>query len=213
MKLILLRHGNTFEANQIAYQVGLKTDLPLTEKGMLQAKTFAQQFQDQNRNIAAIFCGQLQRQRQTADLIANYFPKARRDENINALNEIDYGDWEGLTADAIDAKWPQEHANWQHQAIWPKHFGSSLETHIGHLKQFLARLKDYQPNDTVVAVTSNGIMRLFLCLIPNLWSELSQSKSFNDFKVKTGNYCEIEILNEELIIQQWNVHPSLNPVC
>ena len=37
IRLILVRHGNTFEAGQKCVKVGSKTDMPLTAQGLRQA--------------------------------------------------------------------------------------------------------------------------------------------------------------------------------
>jgi broad specificity phosphatase PhoE len=41
--------------------------------------------------------------------------------NEPALNEIDYGLWEGLSTEQITAKWPAEYEEWNDQAVWPTH--------------------------------------------------------------------------------------------
>lgn len=41
IRLILVRHGNTFDAGQTPTQVGARTDLSLTDQGRNQAHYFA----------------------------------------------------------------------------------------------------------------------------------------------------------------------------
>ncbi|MBS0288433.1 MAG: histidine phosphatase family protein [Proteobacteria bacterium] len=210
-RLILLRHGNTFNANEIAVQVGCKTDLPLTEKGLVQAEQFLKHLKQQQLSPSLIYCGTLQRQTQTANLLKNAFSGAILKTQTQALNEIDYGLWEGLTAQEIEAKWPLEYQQWQEQAIWPEHvFHSSFSSHNHALKEWLKELNDNaSQNDLIVAVSSNGIFRLLLQWLPELWQKLVKERKVDSFKVGTGHYCLLTInANLELNINAWNCKPG-----
>lgn len=188
--LILVRHGNTFEEGQIPLQVGAKTDLPLTEKGRHQAEQMALYLKRQNRSPAAIFAGPLKRQTESAQIIANAFSLPFHCES--ALTEIDYGLWEGLSADELSKRWPQEYAAWNESAKWPENlFGSSSNEHKMKLEQWLQRLRASSPmNGPIIAVTSNGLLRFF-----------------KNEKVKTGHFCEIILSLEDYQITSWNRNP------
>lgn len=172
MRLILVRHGNTFEDGQTAIQVGARTDLPLTAFGHAQAKSLA-------FNAGVVYSGPLKRHQETAKALGS---------NViiePALNEIDYGPWEGLSADQIKARWPNEYEAWNNEGKWPVGiFAGSPEDHLQMLKNWVKNL-----SGTVVGVTSGGIIRL---LAPN------------QPKVKTGHYCEF---GPSLNVLRWNVKP------
>lgn len=174
--MILIRHGNTFEAGVTAVQVGLRTDLPLTAFGHAQAKAlpFRADF---------VYSGTLRRQRETAQAIGTVILEP-------ALNEIDYGLWEGLTAEEIGRRWPKEYAAWNNEGRWPEGiFGGSLENHLQMLERWMKNL-----TGNVIGVTSGGILRL---LAPN------------QPKVKTGHFCEFDV---SLNVLRWNVDPCKNSV-
>ncbi|HBU32950.1 MAG TPA: histidine phosphatase family protein, partial [Hyphomonas sp.] len=63
-RLIIVRHGNTFDKGDTVTRVGGRTDLPLSASGLAQADALANHFAD-TRFVAA-FCSPLMRTRQTA---------------------------------------------------------------------------------------------------------------------------------------------------
>ncbi len=208
--IFLSRHGNTFEAGQIPTQVGLKTDLPLTEQGRAQALAFAAYLKQNQITPAAIYAGSLQRQTAYAQIIAQELDMESKLHLFNpALNEIDYGAWEGLTADEITRSWPEVYAAWIEQASWANNiFRGSLEAHIQAIKTWLEELRhQYTQGDVVVGVTSNGIMRFFQSFDVNLWNSAVQNARMEDLKVKTGHFCELLLSQDSLIVKSWNQKP------
>lgn len=207
-RLFLLRHGNTFEAGQVSYQIGCQTDLPLTSKGLFQAQNFAAYLRSQQCHPQIISCGILKRQTQTAEILKTQFPRAKLLTHP-ALNEIDYGAWEGLTTEQIVEKWPQEYQAWQDQSAWPQHvFPKNLAHHTELLKTWLQMLHEEVPDKgIVIAVSSGGILKLLLQFVPQLWQELAAKKELNAYKVGTGHYCELMCEGTQLQIKSWNCKP------
>jgi 2,3-bisphosphoglycerate-dependent phosphoglycerate mutase len=203
IKIIFLRHGNTFEATDTPVQVGAKTDLPLTLKGHQQAEKVAS-YLTQNQLIPDhIYTGPLKRHLETADIMASHF-------NVpvipcSALNELDYGDWEGKTQEKILEQWPESYQAWCEQAIWP-----NLLTHQQLLKKWLQTLsQNAEPTSTVLAITSNGLLKILLTLIPELALTLFENHGFDEYKVKTGQFCilEYDTFAQKLFIKEWNIAP------
>jgi broad specificity phosphatase PhoE len=197
MKIFLLRHGNTFNAGEVAYQIGSRTDLPLTEKGIQQAKQFANHLQQRGISPTAIYSGTLQRQTQTAHTIHTFFPHVPLFINEVAFNEIDYGAWEGLTSDAIESKWPKEYRAWQEEGIWPSPiFLTRWEDHIALLKKWGQKIQE-----NALIISSNGILRLMLHFV------LNNDKTAD--KVSTGHYCELVFDQHfQATIESWNRKPD-----
>ena len=201
VRLLLLRHGNTFKDNETPYQIGYQTDLPLTQRGLEQASLFAAFLKKQAIVPATIYSGSLQRQQQTAHLLWQSFPQANFMTNTFALNEIDYGKWEGLTANEIQKNWLAEHRAWEEEGKWPENiFKNSLAFHLNELKNWLNELcYQHTAGSTIVAISSNGIFRLLLRLITN--DKLMYGK------VKTGHYCDLQLKGTAIFIQAWNCSP------
>ncbi len=187
-----MRHGNTFEEGQTAVQVGARTDLPLTAKGRQQALQMAHYLKSEGILPKRIFAGNLQRQKESAQLIAKELKLEV--EILSALTEIDYGLWEGLTAREIERKWPKEQAEWSEKLQWPSHiFQGTFENHQTQLHLWLETLKKQYPNETILGVSSNGLLRFF-----------------RNEKVKTGHFCELHLQGNEVLIHRWNQSPSLD---
>lgn len=105
-KLFLVRHGES-EWNKLKKVQGQK-DIPLTEKGIEQAKLIGKRLI--NEGIEKIYTSDLKRAYDTARIIGKML-------NIKVipskeLREINFGIWEGLTNDIIKSKFSKEHELW-----------------------------------------------------------------------------------------------------
>ena len=210
IRLILVRHGNTFESGQTPTQVGARTDLPLTDQGRIQAQCFARYLTSQQIQPHAIYAGALKRQIETAQILGSYL-QAENTIQLHqpALTEIDYGSWEGLTSDEITEQWPNEYKAWTAQSQWPAIFGSTRESHLRDINTWLDELRSrYAAGETVVGVTSNGIIRFFYSFQDKEWQNLIHTHRMEDLKVKTGHFCELLLFKDCLQIKQWNKDPK-----
>lgn len=97
MRLILLRHCETDPNDENKY-LG-STDTALNRTGRLRAELIAEKFK--NININKIYSSNLKRSYETANAIAK--EQALKVEKLPGLNEINFGNWEGLTFDEITA--------------------------------------------------------------------------------------------------------------
>lgn len=193
-RLILMRHGNTFEEGQTPVQVGARTDLPLTALGREQAERMAKYLMAEKIVPRTIFTGGLKRQTESASLIAKHFDLTFH--HTPALTEIDYGLWEGLTAEQIEEKWAKEHAEWSNEAKWQDHiFSGTFEEHWQILTTWLEMLRKTYLNETVLGVTSNGLLRFF-----------------RNEKVKTGHFCELHLHPDRWEIWRWDASPHFSHI-
>lgn len=108
MRLILVRHGES-EWNRIGRYQG-QQDAPLSELGLRQAEALAERLK--RERLAAIYTSPLQRARRTAEAIARYHPDTPFYED-RALLEINHGDWEGLYAAEVRARYAEELDEWR----------------------------------------------------------------------------------------------------
>jgi len=131
--LILLRHGQSqwnLENRFTGWQ-----DVPLTDKGIEEAKTAGQLMMKNNLDIDIIFSSTLQRANKTAELAMkemylecfwkNNELIMTRDQN---LNERDYGDLVGLNKQETAEKYGKEQVQiWRRSYDVPPPGGESLE--------------------------------------------------------------------------------------
>ena len=115
--LILVRHAIT-EASAAARNLGQRTDPPLAAAGIELAarlgQTLAAELSELPHDRLRILSSPAQRCRQTAEPVAIALGIAPADVELHAgLLEIDYGAWDGLTAEECRARDPERRAAWE----------------------------------------------------------------------------------------------------
>lgn len=209
MKIILSRHGNTFSATDTVVWVGAAQDLPLVNSGSLQAKNLAKTLQKANIYPKAVYCGPLKRTKDYATCVLEQLHSSLKPKVDLRLNEIDYGNWAGLTnsqVQRIDRH--EELPAWENLSVWPKFAGwKGSPTHIiKEIREFSHDLIiQYKSTDIILVITSNGRLRYFLKLIPGLFQQHLQNKLF---KVATGNICLLTYENRKWQMKFWNKKPE-----
>ena len=156
--ICLLRHGETaYNADGNKY-CG-RIDIPLTEKGISQAKRMNTLLQD--FRFDQIFCSPLQRAKTTAEIASGTPEKVQVDER---LIEVDFGQWEGKRSDDFIAEDPNSWYNWLSD---PERFeagrtGENAKQVIARLDSFYNELLDKYDDQTILVVGHNGVNRLFM---------------------------------------------------
>ena len=120
MELILVRHGNTFQSGDKAYWVGAGEDLPLVSTGREQAILLSTAFKKVRFLPQAIYSGPLKRTAEFAEIIINQLQLNTKTIIDHRLNEINYGQWAGLTSQAVcDQFGKTTLENWEQYSKWP----------------------------------------------------------------------------------------------
>jgi alpha-ribazole phosphatase len=102
--LFLVRHGIT-ESNHLGVYQG-QLDVPLSAKGRLQIAALRERLRDEP--FAMCYTSTLSRARASAEiLLEEHFCPLQA---AASLNERDYGEWEGLTADQVIERYPEDWA-------------------------------------------------------------------------------------------------------
>ena len=94
-RLIVVRHGNTFNSGDVILRVGSATDIPLTEKGVAQGNAVGRDLAAAGIKVDAIFSAPLMRTMRSAQEIASYYD----DMPVvveKFLTELDYGMDDGI---------------------------------------------------------------------------------------------------------------------
>ena len=208
MQLLLARHGNTFESNETPTWVGARNDLPLTKTGIAQAKNLALYIKSNNIKLDAVYCGPLQRTKIYAETILNDLASALHPIIDQRLNEIDYGSWSGLTSVQVQENFgSKELERWEKYSAWPitGDWQGSEQTIITNVAAFSNDLvKKYSSDATILAVSSNGLLRYFLKLMPH---EFDTRVKNQDFKIATGRICKLIYQNNLWRLDFWNISP------
>ena len=205
MHIVFVRHGNTFEADQRAFFVGVKEDLPLVAAGLEQAIGVGRALASCRATFSQIIAAPLQRTRQTADCISTELGgvPVRIDPR---LNELDYGLWAGLTGAEIERRFGQEvWQRWNELGEWPQGcgWGESAQVVMAQAQTFLRDLSGSVASDGVaIVVSSNGTLRHFLKLDAQRF--LAQQKE-RALSIGTGKCALATATNHEVKFLQWNI--------
>jgi alpha-ribazole phosphatase len=157
-RLLLVRHGDTKLDNSIRFWG--KTDVELSSGGLRQAEKLRDRLAAQR--IDTIYASKLSRARVTAEIIAS---RHSLDVTTRAeLNEIDFGQIEGLAFEEINRLHPELAevlSKWNPRPRFPG--GESLEDLDRRVQRFLKRLKNHQTEETILIVAHAGTLRLMIC--------------------------------------------------
>lgn len=157
IRLIMVRHGQTIWNREKRYQG--QSDTPLDEVGLAQARALADHFAGQA--IDAIYSSDLQRAWKTALPIGHAVGVTPQAEPL--LREGAFGDWEGLTYDEINMKWPDELAAWFSDpmtCVPPG--GETLERIQARVGAVVAGIRQRHEGQTVMVVSHGGALRAMI---------------------------------------------------
>ena len=185
-RVIIVRHGNTFDAGDVIRRVGRGTDLPLSKSGEAQAAALGEHFKDVS--FEHVLSSPLKRTRQTAEAMAHDIVFDDR------LLEIDYGPDEGQAEAAVVARLGEDAlARWDADAVPPQGWLVDPD----QIKSDWADMFATAVGTTLI-VTSNGIARFALDVVRHDGAAR---------KLKTGAYGLVEERADGWHVAAWNVRP------
>jgi len=195
--IYLLRHGALTDDNHARF-IG-QIDMPLAAEGIRQAQALAHALS--HKEIGTIFCSDLLRTRQTAEIIANKagIPiKATRD-----LREISLGHWEGMKRSEVRSTFPDQYAaRGRDMACYQVPGGESYaECHLRLLVAWEQILNC--GSEQVVVVSHAGINRLLLC-------HLLGAPMTHMFRIGQDYGCVniVQQIGASICVQLVNGHPT-----
>lgn len=158
-KVHLIRHGETVDSDSRRYKGHI--DVPLSENGIEQVKRAALYLRE-NTEFNAIYCSNLSRALNTAEIIAG--PFGLKPVIHNGLKERGFGVWEGMSFDEIKEKWPDAFASWAENPVKFSPMGgeSTLDVRARAMKAF-NELVSKHSGDSIAIVAHGGINRVILC--------------------------------------------------
>jgi broad specificity phosphatase PhoE len=196
-RLYLVRHGTTVMNVQNRYRG--RRDIPLDAQGYQDAVDAARRLSAVG--LAAVYTGPLRRTIATAQIIADAagVPDLRI---LHGLNNLDYGVWEGMTADEAASIEPEAHALYRTsplQAICPH--GERLIDAQRRMIAALQLIGSRHPGEAVVAVTHAVMIRLTLVALNGVegesWRRSVGRGSVTEFRV--GDTIRLATAAEEVV--------------
>ncbi len=157
-RLIFVRHAEA-EGNVIRRFHGW-TDSALTERGHLQAQRVAERLKD--IPVDVIYSSSLQRTKQTASYISKVknLPVYYSDE----LKEIHGGDWEGLTWQELEERWPQAYDIWDNRPhLHQMPNGESMAELQQRALDIIMNIIKLNQGKNICIVTHGTLIRTVIC--------------------------------------------------
>jgi len=166
-QLYLVRHGTTVLNVQNRYRG--RRDIPLDAQGYQDAVDAARRLA--GVGLAAVYTSPLRRAIATAQIIADAagVPDLRI---LHGLNNLDYGAWEGMTADEAAAYDPEAHALYRgspNEAVCPQ--GERLVDAQRRMIAAVELIGSRHHGEPVVAVTHAVMIRLTLVALNGVQGE------------------------------------------
>jgi len=171
-RIVLLRHGRT--AWNVERRFQGSSDLPLDDVGVAQADAAATQLERVEPSI--LLSSDALRAHQTAEALATSIGvEIRADAR---LREADLGDWEGLTRDEVERRFPREYLAWRHGVDIRRGGGETYVEVAARAQAAIGEaLVELPPGETMVVVTHGGTAKAaigrLLGLAPDAWHRLS----------------------------------------
>lgn len=159
---MLVRHGET-PANREFRYIGSASDHALSERGNHQAVHLADALAV--LPVTAVYSSPLQRAYHTAVPIA-----ARHNIDVQveeALREMHFGSWEGLTRAEVLARSTQDQlllANWERDPAVVPPGGESMAIVQARVSAVIEHLAQRHPGRTIVLVSHVVVIKALLCL-------------------------------------------------
>lgn len=196
-RLVLCRHGAT-EWSAMGRHTG-RTDVALTDDGKAQSHRLGVALAALTAGSEPlVFCSSLQRAVDTATLAAAAMATPAELSVSDALVEVDYGVYEGLTYEQIDARQP----GWDLVADGCPG-GESIAQVTARCDSFIAKLERVAVGRTVVVFTHGHLSRVLTCRLLDIHVAATNSlhndtASFGCIDDKRGTY----------VLSAWNVGPT-----
>ena len=174
LKLYIVRHGQT-EWNVLEKFQG-QLNSPLTPEGIEKVKETAKELK--NVNFEAGYTSQMGRTIATAEIILEnnkYEQEKTSDQKLKLqklpeLNEIHFGEWQGLTFKETFVKYPKEAHNYFYDV---KNYnakninGEDLKDGLERFLKGLEKIREEQKSGNILIVTHGTVLELFFNYIQN----------------------------------------------
>ncbi|MEP3891956.1 MAG: histidine phosphatase family protein [Hellea sp.] len=197
-RIVICRHGNTFDRGDVITRVGARTDLPLSISGVAQAKALAVHFSSvlSDFHFQRAYCSSLLRTYQTADFILSSKHDVKSLKILDFLAEIDYGIDENKPEKEVVSRLGQAAIDlWDEQAIPPDGWSVDPPAIIQSWTSFLNEQSNIDGD--VLVMTSNGIARFVLDAVDEIATDAPR-------KLRTAAYGIIELDNGRSKLTAWD---------
>lgn len=209
--LFLVRHATT-EASQAGVNLGQHNDAPLNDDGLrlaaLTGRAIGAELESLPVGELRIISSPALRCRQTADAIDQALDVVQDPIDVEpGLWEIDYGAWEGLTAEECVARDPELRRRWEADPYaTPTPDGESGSEVAARAFAVLSPLESWLAEErgrAAVVVTHNHVVRLRLTAL----LRMSMSDYRRRIQADPGAYSLVTFTSDEPTVRRINALP------
>jgi broad specificity phosphatase PhoE len=200
--IILARHGETdWNTGEIFRG---RADVPLNATGLRQAELLAEYLSGEKIDI--IYSSPLQRAVKTAEAIT-----ACQGLDVNTvenINDIDYGEWQGLSLDKVKERYPELYQDWldtPEQVRFPG--GESLAEVRGRAMPFVEDAVMRCGEGKIMVVSHRVVHKVLIGALLGL-----DNASFWNFRLDTGGITRFEFNDDRAVLVSHNDTSYLQPV-
>lgn len=177
MILTLIRHGDCDTSGKY---VGSGSDPSLSELGVKQINKVKSKL-----NFKEVFVSSLKRSKESGNLLTNMC------REVEELNEIYFGDWEGLTFEEIQSKYNSEYILWMKSPFeYTPPNGECFLDFYSRLTNFVDEIR--RENKDAVLIVHGGVIRVILIYL----LELDIKKDFWKFKIDYASITTLEVISD-----------------
>jgi 2,3-bisphosphoglycerate-dependent phosphoglycerate mutase len=152
-RIIAIRHGET-NWNVVSRIQG-HLDIELNDHGRWQAQQLTHALR--HEVIDAVYCSDLSRARETAQAFCSSL--GLTPQEVRALRERHFGDFEGLTWTELEAQFPSDSQAWKSRdPDWLPPNGESLSQLRERIQTCLSELASAHADQQIVVVTHGGVL-------------------------------------------------------
>jgi probable phosphoglycerate mutase len=191
----LLRHGE--HALQGKLVAGRTPGIGLSERGRAEAEAAADRLS--GAGIVAIYASPLERAQETAGIVG--LRLGLPVETHHDLNELDFGDWTGLTFNAVreDPRWP----GWaQHRSLSGIPGGETMREVQRRMVEILVELRERYPDGGVVLASHGDPIRAALVFFLGMPLDF-----YGRVEVGTGSISTVRINASGICVTAINQRP------
>ncbi|AEV68461.1 histidine phosphatase family protein [Acetivibrio clariflavus] len=193
-KIYLVRHGET-DWNKEDRCQGC-TDTDLNSEGIRQAELVAERLM--REEIHVIYCSNLRRAYRTAQIIADKF--GLNVIKSEALNEISFGDWEGLTFEEIRKRKDYDYNAWRlspHTAVFPGE--GSLDNVYNRVMKYVDEIILRNSGKNILIVSHGGVIKLIILGLLGI-----ELEAYNKFYIANTSVSIVHIDKDKRYLKTLN---------
>jgi broad specificity phosphatase PhoE len=200
--IILVRHGQTVW-NAIEVFRG-RIDIELDETGLKQAELLAGYLSQ--RKLEAVYSSPLKRAVQTAEAVARHHGLAV--ETTPGLNDIDFGEWQGLSVQEVRTRFSELFDTWVSNPQWVNlPSGESLDDVRQRALTLVNEGVEKHEGKVIVLVSHRVVNKVLVCALLGL-----DDSHFWNIRLDTCGLTTFECTDGRFVLAEHNNTSFLEPL-